>query len=71
MIEGACRIKGMDFEQVTRELEIIGQNGIKDNNYNQWSLDFLIDYMVHNHRQFSRDKMPETGKYAKNVGRTW
>ncbi len=66
-IEEACKKKGVDFEQVVRELEAIGQNGTKENNYNQWSLDFLVDYIVNNHHKFTRSKLPEIGKYAKKV----
>jgi len=39
----------------------------EQNNYNEWSLDFLIDYIVNNHHKYSRNKLPEIGAYTKKV----
>ncbi|MEL7832901.1 iron-sulfur cluster repair di-iron protein [Fodinibius sp. Rm-B-1B1-1] len=66
-IDEACQQKSIDPQQVYKALEELDQSGTKDDNYDQWSLDFLVDYIVNNHHKFSRNKLPEIGKYAKKV----
>ncbi|TYP94797.1 regulator of cell morphogenesis and NO signaling [Fodinibius salinus] len=68
-IEEACAKKGIDPQEVYQALEQLGQAGSKKDNYDQWSLDFLVDYIVNNHHGFSRNKLPEIGKYAKKVAK--
>ncbi|MDR8390684.1 iron-sulfur cluster repair di-iron protein [Aliifodinibius sp. S!AR15-10] len=67
-VKEACNDSGVDYQEVKQALRQLDekQNGAKDN-YNEWSLDFLIDYIVNNHHKFSRNKLPEIGAYTKKV----
>ncbi|MDZ7682772.1 MAG: iron-sulfur cluster repair di-iron protein [Fodinibius sp.] len=62
-----CKGTDLNADDVYTALEQLKQEGQEDNNYDQWSLDFLVDYIVNNHHKFSREKLPEIGKYAKKV----
>lgn len=66
-IEEACAKKGIDPQEVYNALSELDNAGPKEDNYDQWSLDFLVDYIVNNHHEFTRNKLPEIGKYAKKV----
>ncbi len=68
-IEEACAKKDLDPQEVRTALQNVTaeQNGRE--NYNEWSLDFLIDYIVENHHKFVRNKLPEIGAYAKKVAK--
>lgn len=67
-VKEACNDRGVDYQEVQQALKQLDkkQNGAQDN-YNEWSLDFLIDYIINNHHKFSRNKLPEIGAYTKKV----
>lgn len=66
-IEETCAKKNIEPQVIYEALEQLDQAGRKEDNYDQWSLDFLVDYIVNNHHKFTRNKLPEIGKYAKKV----
>lgn len=68
-IEEACEKKDVDPSKVHTALQGLTDENGKEDNYDQWSLDFLVDYIVNNHHQFSRKKLPEIGAYAKKVAK--
>ena len=68
-IEEACVSKDVNTDDIVRALNQVTSNGSKEDNYDQWSLDFLVDYIVNNHHEFTRNKLPEIGKYAKKVAK--
>jgi regulator of cell morphogenesis and NO signaling len=68
-IEEACAKKDIDTHEVYKALDQLDHVGPKEDNYDQWSLDFLVDYIVNNHHKFTRNKLPEIGKYAKKVAK--
>jgi len=68
-IEEACASKDVNHSEIVQALNQIRNNGTKEDNYNQWSLDFLVDYIINNHHEFTRNKLPEIGKYAKKVAK--
>lgn len=69
-IEEACTKKSVDPQKVYKALQALDPNNSeKQHNYNEWSLDFLVDYIVNNHHNFTRDKLPEIGVYAKKVAK--
>jgi len=65
----ACEKKGISLAEVLKELESLSDSPSRQNNYNEWSLGFLIDYIVHNHHSYVRSKLPEIKSYAKKVAR--
>src|SRR5690554_5370470 len=67
-LKEACEEKNIELKQVLDELENL-QKGSAENNYNEWNLDFLVDYIVNNHHQYIRSKFPEVKFYAEKVAR--
>lgn len=66
----ACEKKGVDLDTITRELTMLGErkSGSADN-YKDWSPDFLIDYIINNHHNYVRSKLPEIRIYAQKVAK--
>lgn len=68
-VEEACAKKGVDLESVMGDLSSLEMESNESHNYNSWSPDFLADYIVNNHHEFTRSKLPEIGAYAKKVAK--
>lgn len=67
-VKEACQDKGVEYHEVRQALQQLQKTaGTEQHNYNDWSLDFLIDYIVNNHHKFTRNKLPEIGQYSKKV----
>lgn len=68
-IEEASAGKKVDPGEIINALRELG-NGITENeNYKEWPLDFLTDYIINNHHRFTRSKLPEIAAYAKKVAK--
>ncbi|MDR8393174.1 iron-sulfur cluster repair di-iron protein [Aliifodinibius sp. S!AR15-10] len=65
----ACEKKGVDVESITNELLMLGERGGPADNYKDWSPDFLVDYIVNNHHNYVRNKLPEIRAYAQKVAK--
>lgn len=65
----ACEKKGINLTDVQEKLSSLDKEGTDKQNYNAWSPDFLIDYIVNNHHAFVREKLPEIEFYAKKVAK--
>lgn len=68
-VKEACTKKGVDPQKVQKALENLDSDSNGQHNYNDWSLDFLIDYIVNNHHAFVRSKLPEVEFYARKVAK--
>lgn len=68
-LEKACSSKRIDVEQIISELEALDDSDNTGDNYNEWSLDFLTDYIVNNHHSYVRKMLPELNFYAEKVAR--
>lgn len=68
-LEKACTSKNIELEQVIAEIEALDLMDNTEDNYNEWSLDFLTDYIVNNHHTFVRKMLPEINFYAEKVAR--
>jgi len=67
-VREACAEKGVDINNVETALASIDQTHTDQrNNYNEWRLDFLIDYIVNNHHAYVRATSPEINFYLKKV----
>ncbi|MDE3185643.1 MAG: iron-sulfur cluster repair di-iron protein [Bacteroidota bacterium] len=70
-VKEACAEKGLDVTKVEQEL----QNADKTSStarplpYNDWSLDFLADYIVNTHHSYVRKTIPDLSTYAAKVAR--
>lgn len=65
----ACERKGLDAKTLLKEIEEIIQENDNQQNYNNWSPSFLIDYIINNHHHFVRTKLPEIKAYAQKVAK--
>lgn len=68
-IAEACSREGIDPETVVRELDMLGNIKTRSDNYKDWALDFLIDYIINNHHRYVRNKLPEIHIYATKVAK--
>lgn len=68
-LEKACSSKKIELKQVVAEIEALDLMDNTEDNYNEWSLDFLTDYIVNNHHSFVRKMLPEISFYAEKVAR--
>lgn len=66
-LEKACSKKGLDVRKIETELYALDLDAGENHNYNEWSLDFLVDYIVNNHHSFVRKMLPEINFYAEKV----
>lgn len=67
-VREACKEKGIDATKVEQELQqpisTITENYT---NYNEWSLEFLTDYIINIHHNYARKYLPEIQSYANKV----
>jgi len=71
-LEKACREKGIDANTVKGELDyldMVTQVSIPSQNYDNWELDFLADYIVHTHHKYVARAIPEIFEYTQKVAR--
>ncbi|MDX1638135.1 MAG: iron-sulfur cluster repair di-iron protein [Balneolaceae bacterium] len=68
-LEEACRNKGIDIESLIRELNMLGEQTPSGDNYKDWSPDFLIDYIINNHHNYVRNKLPDMLGDARRVAK--
>ena len=68
-IPAACEEKGVDTEEVLTQLEKLDENNSTDRHeqYNQWELDFLIDYIVNVHHKYVREIIPVISAHAEKI----
>lgn len=70
-IKEACAEKGLDVTLVEKELQETEKNIPNSNNlpFNDWSIDFLADYVVNTHHTYVRKNLPELVFYSNKVSR--
>jgi regulator of cell morphogenesis and NO signaling len=69
-VRQVCAEKGIDATRVEQELQQLnGQQKATSHAYDQWSLDFLADYILNTHHSYVRKYLPELGAYAQKVAR--
>jgi regulator of cell morphogenesis and NO signaling len=70
-VKEACAEKGLDVAMIEKEL----QNSDKSVStarplpYNDWSLDFLADYIVNTHHSYVKKTIPDVRNYAEKVAK--
>src|SRR3712207_1671439 len=57
----ACAARGIDAEEVTAQLKRVVQTVQLPANlqYNNWKLDFLVDYIINVHHAYLKDALPK------------
>jgi regulator of cell morphogenesis and NO signaling len=68
-ISEACDGKGINVEEVLIKLTNLDENNLQQNQeqYNQWGLDFLADYIINVHHKYVRDMIPVISSHAEKV----
>ncbi|NUM32831.1 MAG: iron-sulfur cluster repair di-iron protein [Bacteroidetes bacterium] len=70
-VKEACAEKGLDITQIEKELQETEKTSANSNNlpFNDWSIDFLSDYIVNTHHTYVRKNLPELVFYSNKVSR--
>jgi regulator of cell morphogenesis and NO signaling len=63
----ACSDKNLDVQKIVNELTNLTGNGNGTQNVDDWSLDFLVDYIMNNHHQYVRRMIPIIFLHADKV----
>lgn len=67
-VKEACAEKGLDVTKVEQELQQADKNPTtRPLPYNDWSLDFLADYIVNTHHSYVSKILPDLRAYSKKV----
>ncbi len=67
-ISEACKIKGINSEEVISELQNMKTNGeMLESKYTEWDLSFLIDYIINNHHEYVRRMIPVISTHLDKV----
>ena len=69
-VQQACAEKGIDVTKIEEELRNADKNPVtRPLPYNDWSLDFLADYIVNTHHSYVKNSLPELRTYAAKLAR--
>ncbi|MAP55063.1 iron-sulfur cluster repair di-iron protein [Altibacter sp.] len=68
-IEKACEKKGIAYETLKNDLLHLDSSVEDSNDYNNWKLPFLIDYIVNIHHQYVEENLPLLLMYASKVAK--
>jgi regulator of cell morphogenesis and NO signaling len=66
--EEACNEKGLELNTVFTELEQVHKIGAsQEHNYDEWELDFLIEYIINNHHTYVSKMIPVIADHCNKV----
>lgn len=66
----ACKEKGLDVVQIEKELKAIEETpSTSSNDYNNWELGFLADYILNTHHKYVVNAIPVILEYTQKVAR--
>lgn len=69
-VKEACAERGLDVVKIEQELANADKAPVtRPLPYNEWSLDFLADYIVNTHHAYIRKNLPDISSYANKVAR--
>lgn len=63
----ACKEKNIEVGKVAAQLNELSEKPNQDLQANEWSLDFLVDYIINNHHQYVRKMIPIITLHADKV----
>jgi regulator of cell morphogenesis and NO signaling len=67
MLSTACEEKGVNEDEILSELKKIDAYKNSSINYEEWSLDFLIDYIVNTHHSYVRKMIPIISEHVNKI----
>lgn len=68
-VKEICLKKQVSYDQIVKDLENITKEGTSPTNFNEWSLEFLTDYIVEKHHAYVKSNIPLIMQYADKVAR--
>lgn len=69
-VKAACEEKGIDADKVEAELNAFTETpAAKTENYDNWGLGFLGDYIVNKHHAYVRESIPALTEYTTKIAR--
>lgn len=68
-IQKACEKKNVDMTMLLQDLQNINEKVMPSQNFKNWELDFLIDYIVNTHHAYVRESLELLDFYASKVAR--
>lgn len=67
-LEQACHEKALNVDSLVKQLEILQVSPANvAQNYKDWSLDFLADYIVNTHHKYVLKTLPELVSYTQKI----
>lgn len=64
----ACKEKGIDAEKLVQDLQSLeSQKAVPGQNFNEWDLKFLADYIVNIHHSFVKKNLPDLVFYTRKI----
>ncbi|MBK6936506.1 MAG: iron-sulfur cluster repair di-iron protein [Chitinophagaceae bacterium] len=68
-VKEACADKGLDVTKIEQELQLADKNAKSSRSlpYNEWTPDFLADYIVNTHHAYVNKNLPDIKVYANKV----
>ena len=67
-VKEACAEKGLDVTKIEQELQLADKApSSRPIPYNEWTLDFLADYIVNTHHSYVKKTLPDLVTYATKV----
>ena len=66
-VDQACSEKGLRVEDLLREAQTASETPTIGEQYNQWPVDFLADYIVNQFHTYTREMLDHIGRYADAV----
>jgi regulator of cell morphogenesis and NO signaling len=68
ILDSACREKGINTEEIVQKLENLEfQPQAPGQNFNDWALDFLCDYIVNTHHSYVKKTLPDLITFTKKI----
>jgi regulator of cell morphogenesis and NO signaling len=68
-LDEACKEKGIDTEEILKELKHTIKSALSGNNpeFDKWDIDFLADYILNIHHRFLNKALPEAFESVKRM----
>ena len=66
-VDQACAEKGVSLETLLQEVQAVGEAPVVGEQYNQWAVDFLADYIVNQFHPYTEQMLAQIGNYADTV----
>lgn len=69
-IKEACKEKGLDITEVEKELKAVDNKPkVREDDFNNWELDFLVDYIINTHHKYVLEAIPMLDEFSSKVAR--